>query len=526
MSNYVSVPPSFFIQTAKRDYNAPREAFFREFLQNSVDAGSKNIELSITSQTVDGNEKVYFTCNDDGCGMTEDIIRNKLLVLGATSKDSNAAGGFGVAKILIYFSHPFYKIHTKDNIVKGSGGSYEVQKNNTFVKGCHATVEINPDIFDCRYPSSLIESLIAEIRKSYLPNINISVNGEAVKAKLKKGRQIVDLGDISIHKKKVDYSGNYYAFVRVNGLHMFQVYMGNRDYELTIELKGYSVDILTSNRDGFRNAWRTKIDNAIDDITNDPSKQKASTSKTNFYVGKSSRLSTSTEAATIQTLEDLSKYINEQVDVLDTDAILSSLDGQIEQLTASLSAAFSAETLHQEIKKKIDYSKSTGEKINLTYDLKDILTYNVPIKTVGRYRKVPINWNPANFNDKQKNLLSLWGKIVGLVLRDTKHEIAYEAGYIFDDGHEKDDDIILAQYHSFDDRHVFYLNPTRYDDQNFFPMAANKRTEVILWLVSIAIHEVTHYAGYSGHNYEFVRRENHYKLKVFKNIKEYLSLTF
>jgi hypothetical protein len=191
-------------------------------------------------------------------------------------------------------------------------------------------------------------------------------------------------------------------------------------------------------------------------------------------------------------------------------------------LTSSLGAE-QVQMLQQEVKRKI----VSGEKVNFTDDFKDILTYNVPIKTIGKFRKIPANWNPENFTEKQKILLSLWGKILGLVLRDTGHEnVKYEAGYLFDDGSEGDD-IILAQYDStITDRDTFFLNPAKYDDQNFFPMAANKHTEVIMWLVNLAVHEVTHYAGFAGHNYEFVRQEGYYKMKVFKNIKEYLSLTF
>ncbi len=86
MNQQVKLPYTFFVKTARRDYTRPISAFFREFLQNSVDAGSKNIELKIYEK--DG--KTFFECNDDGCGMDPD---DALLALErhATSKIASAA---------------------------------------------------------------------------------------------------------------------------------------------------------------------------------------------------------------------------------------------------------------------------------------------------------------------------------------------------------------------------------------------------------------------------------------------------
>ena len=198
MNSYVQVPFSYFVQSAKRDYSFPRDAFFREFLQNSVDAKSKNIFFKLYE--LEG--KIHFECQDDGCGMDEDIIRNKLLVLGETSKGEGSTGGFGVAKILIYFAHPSYKIYTRDLIVTGSGGNYRIEKSAEFVAGTRAVVEINRNVIESDL-DVLLYGLRTEIGRSYLPHCNISVNDKKVDAVLKRGRQVVDLGDVVIYKKNL-----------------------------------------------------------------------------------------------------------------------------------------------------------------------------------------------------------------------------------------------------------------------------------------------------------------------------------
>ncbi len=519
MNNSVKVPYSYFVKSAQRDYSCPTEAFFREFLQNSVDAESRNITFNIYRE----NDKTYFSCVDDGCGMTEDIIRNKLLTLGETSKDSNATGGFGVAKILIYFSHPAYQIYSQDNIVIGSGGTYSITKSDTFINGTKSIVEINPEIINDYSDVDYIHNrLKQEIQRSYLPKVNITINGEKIDTFLKQGRQVTDLSDITIHKKILTDT-ECYALVRVNGLHMFRIWCGEQKFQLVIELKNYSINILTTNRDGFRSEWSSKVRQAIDDICQNPAKSKTQ-SKTNFYRGKSERTSPWTEDA----LTKVSNYINDKLALGSSEDLLIELDQNIHTVLMDAGLNAAEQTQANAIKQAIDKQINSGIQVNLTvYDLQEFLQYNVYIKTIGNYRKVPTLWQPDKFSDKQKNLLSLWGKVVGLVLRDTGNQgINYDVGYVFDDGTQGD--VALAQYEKSyaagKTLHIFYLNPTKYDDQSYFPGAANRKTEVVLWLMTIAIHEVTHYMGCSGHNNDFVATEAGLKLKVLKNIQEYLSL--
>ena len=64
----VTIPPSHFINNVKKNYANYKIALIREFLQNSVDAGSHNISFNYQ-----GN---ILTVEDDGCGMTKEILVN------------------------------------------------------------------------------------------------------------------------------------------------------------------------------------------------------------------------------------------------------------------------------------------------------------------------------------------------------------------------------------------------------------------------------------------------------------------
>src|SRR5208337_3452104 len=76
----ITIGPEFFI-TALKDYNDWPLKWWREAVQNAVDAGGHNVALGADKQP-DGTMLV--SCDDDGRGMDEETIIKKFLVLGAT----------------------------------------------------------------------------------------------------------------------------------------------------------------------------------------------------------------------------------------------------------------------------------------------------------------------------------------------------------------------------------------------------------------------------------------------------------
>src|SRR4029079_304220 len=80
-------------------------AFYRELVQNSIDAGATSIEVRISLQSDDaGQPTLRIVVSDDGCGMDRAAIETCLLVLFRSSKDGDATkiGKFGVGFFSVF----------------------------------------------------------------------------------------------------------------------------------------------------------------------------------------------------------------------------------------------------------------------------------------------------------------------------------------------------------------------------------------------------------------------------------------
>lgn len=130
----VETPKSFFIKERDQFYADWTLSFWREFFQNSVDAGSKNIDIRISTTGKRGSfeeavsepkEVTRVVFSDDGCGMTQDVLDNVYFAIGASTKDDESTiGGFGRARLMTCFSQDRYSIVTGDRFVLGDGPNY------------------------------------------------------------------------------------------------------------------------------------------------------------------------------------------------------------------------------------------------------------------------------------------------------------------------------------------------------------------------------------------------------------------
>ena len=98
-NSQIKVPDSYF-KKDKHQYNNWPLAFVRELYQNSYDAKASRIDI----QTYQDNYGVHYIFKDNGRGMSAETIKNALLTMGGSEKEEDSVGGFGQAKIIIYFS--------------------------------------------------------------------------------------------------------------------------------------------------------------------------------------------------------------------------------------------------------------------------------------------------------------------------------------------------------------------------------------------------------------------------------------
>lgn len=241
---------SQFFATALKDYSEWPIKWWREVVQNSVDAGATIVRLD--AQKLDDGSFLV-SAEDNGHGMDMDTLVSKFLVLGATTKvgDAGKAGGFGKAKELLLLPWISWRIHTRDNLAEGSGIDYSVTANVEARLGTRLEVRMPPD----NYTDEV--SALAFIERCYLPGVTFYINGKKTKADLAPKDLIVSSpkADFYFTPVKKLKSKQYYAYVRVRGLYMFSRHIGEVPGYVLVEITAPSVDVLTANRDGFRDYW-------------------------------------------------------------------------------------------------------------------------------------------------------------------------------------------------------------------------------------------------------------------------------
>ena len=79
-------------------------AFYRELVQNAIDADSDTVEVELVHDT----RVMLVRVRDRGCGMTRDILENQLLVLfrSTKEKDSSKIGKFGIGFASVLSPNP------------------------------------------------------------------------------------------------------------------------------------------------------------------------------------------------------------------------------------------------------------------------------------------------------------------------------------------------------------------------------------------------------------------------------------
>lgn len=262
-----------FFKKSKKEYRNWKEAIFREAIQNSYDAGAKNISITINTPNYSEPHIVSVSVLDDGKGMNQDTLLNVLLTMGGSLKETNNIGGFGYAKSILFFAHENYTIHSQDNIVKGIGGQYTFSKTSDFFKGTLFTITVELSKYDNE--SDLIFALKRIVSNSNI-KVNITCNNEKLSFNSKKQSYdlVSKIGDIHFSEST---SSNCSLWVRINGLAMFShdLYFSREDgvgFNGYIDLNGSPLDMLTANRDSLRSSFNEDLNSIFDKLKNERQK--------------------------------------------------------------------------------------------------------------------------------------------------------------------------------------------------------------------------------------------------------------
>ena len=223
----VVIPHSSFTKVVN-DYGEWRQMWWREVIQNSIDADATEIDCRVQEQE-DGTWLV--SCQDNGGGMSYDTLMNAFFTVGGTDKPRWARGGFGEAKKLIALAWMQYRVHTRDIMVEGTGAEFpklRVYRDVENIRGTKVEVVMPAD------KHTTEAAAIEYISRCQLPGVRFFVNGTPVRANLRRGRKKRDMpmGAELFYNK--DAEGMHALLVRSNGLYMF-------DQELSSDFEGIIV---------------------------------------------------------------------------------------------------------------------------------------------------------------------------------------------------------------------------------------------------------------------------------------------
>lgn len=286
---HVAVGREFFTKVLN-DYSNWPTMWWREVIQNSVDAGATQMILSYKDND-DGT--VTVSAQDNGAGMSEETLKSALLTLGASTKTavSGSAGGFGVAKQLILFPWISYEIHTRNIVARGQQAAARITRDNQTLNGTRISVVMPRD------NSTSLHRAADYISTCYLPAVRFSFidgntgenyfkpNPETGKSKAPKANlntdnlTLVDSGEnYEIYYKKqkkvgeCDRSGRIYVRIvsTIHGKNCFEMFSRRIqaqgvEGDIVVDITGASTQIFVSSRTGFTHSLiGNKIELAVE----------------------------------------------------------------------------------------------------------------------------------------------------------------------------------------------------------------------------------------------------------------------
>ena len=504
MKASVKIGPSFFAK-AKNDYADWRWAWVRELAQNSIDApGTTEIKFEF-SRGEAGN--TVASCQNDGTPMGQDTLTNKFLSIGESGKGfQGTVGGFGKAKELIAFCHQSYRIHTGNLLVVGEGAEYELTEIGSFC-GTKTTVVMSGDQIN-----SLQESVKRFAAYAQWDGV-IFLNGEKLECKLKKGspRREFEWGTVYTNKTFPNR-----VIVRVGGIPMFS-HRTDLDRTVIIEVKGASVDVLTSNRDGLVYKHEEEFDQFLTDlVTNKSRALKASTPSYQHYSGAKYR-------ASKENPERSAVRANARNLVGDTAPVLAAFaggrpvppTGETVLVSTGRIGVLAADTLTPD-----GSAVAVGEVVeSFGASPVSVIAEEFILKNETTL-KIPDYYQPDSdqFGAYSKKLARMWGRIILELHRMFGLEKEFAIGFIFSDDCE-------AQYEKTREfGTVYYVNPAEVVSQkNSDSKSFKKRFQLTERdrILSIGVHEYVHGEGFSSHDENYSNRLTDVFARVLKERKRF-----
>lgn len=480
----ITVPKEFFVKE-RRMYSYWQQAFWREFFQNSVDAGSTKIDVRLS---VNSNYAVEVVFTDNGCGMDRDTLERVYFRLGASTKSgADMVGGFGRARILTCFSMDSYRIHTRDNLVIGDGGEYTI-----VAAEYRAGTEVRVAIADETVAE--LKSVLKEYLRYSQLRCDVTIDGVphtdwTHRRELSRTLEHNDIEFANVHVNKS--VKNNLVIVRVSGAMMFYKYV-NMNAQVIVEIAPeHSRKVLMANRDAFQYEYMAILDKFIAELSTETMSALQPKFKRKSATFKGAGLFVNFGKKAVETMNRSSNVAESQTEQKATEA---------ETINVIPSGRLATETVSQALNRldiaKITTSLSDGGRYlpNLpNIYLLDEAEAPAIRRVIDQYE--PNNWvtvyhrgKPTNRGSTIYKVLMMWKVACDVAVEamlktySNINSLAWGIGWVFNENAH-------AKHMSVSEGSVFLLNPVDEDGNlKYFvtDQASQKR------MMAYAKHEVAH----------------------------------
>lgn len=478
----MAIDPEAF-KRVKQEYTDWPTKWWREAVQNSVDAGATEIRLSTEPQP-DGTVRII--CEDNGSGMDREAFEHKFMVFYGTSKVGarGAMGGFGKAKELLLLPWLSWRVHSRDMVAAGVANSWDFEPAPFYREGTRVEVLMAAqDAIDGVSATTLLS-------RSYLPAVRFWVQGQPVSAALKAKKRLRTLADkLELFFSDVETDWPL-LIVRTGGLYMF-----SRDIPSVIkgnvigEMLRPSIELLTSNRDAFRDAellsamWKFENELAVETRSALQTKQNVFRK---VYKGTGPAVSGRDEAeillatgpahvagpATMVIAPDGLARIAETLDSIQR---ARGQRGESDERTFEASPESAAHLMSGRFLGQ-DHLEAAMAQLVWQPDM-------IVVQEIAGF-KVPRRFEPATMKPRVLKLLKTWTEMCRYVLIQLGSRVQYGVGWLF----SEENGAAAVREGQAD---WLVLNPFR-DPKTRREMLAPSRDEDLRWLYAAAIHEATH----------------------------------
>lgn len=481
----IQIGADYFRRCSINEYSNPLPYIYaREAIQNSIDANASLIRITLSN---DG----WIMFEDDGRGMSKETLVNKLLVLGGSEKPAGATGGFGKAKEVLFFCWDTWRIITANGKKKCQVSSDMIGKAPIIEMD---SKEVGTSIM-IKFPqvegldTKTWEQNIRFFVNSCSTNCKITLNDVELETMDRRGtRRELDWATIivnkSIHSNKV--------FIRINGITMFYRYLHSELPALVmVDLKGNSIDILSSSRESMKSQYQRELDNLINDITSNPKSAIDNKPKKGFIKYDGCRIES--VITKIQSIAPEAAAEFKEIIKQNTHSGITDYKAVERAVTTSLRTE-TAKQISEELGKQnispLGYEFIVKGEIKRSGDLNmqiDVTSY------------------------KALKLMHYWKNIVLKVLQDNKIAGEFGVGFIFDDETN-------AECTTLNGKKYFLINPT----------IIKKTSDVMgigMFMFPKACHEVAH-LWESNHNETFTSAHGKLMEGMGTNFAEWKKLFY